>query len=363
MIMKSFNLPALLVLMIVFLGCQEDSGLPPAGTESVSGFDTKQDPNISGLMGEEGEITNSVAATVNGVTITSSEVQNEAQNLMMQLRDRVPQDQLASMAPTFKQRALDKLITTKLLRDAVEMEKISVEESSIDLKLKEIEDSFPSPDEFEKRLALMGITKDKFRGEISQGLEIEKLLDEKLESVLDVNDEDASEYYAKNQETFKKPEEVKASHILLTTTPTDSEEVKKEKHDKLADIHSQIENGADFAEAASQNSDCPSKSKGGDLGFFSREMMVPPFSEAAFNLKTGELSDIVETKFGYHLIKVTDRHEAGIVPLEEVKEDIKGFLGKQNQQQAFEKYVDGLRENSKIEYGDGYSPLPSTMEG
>jgi peptidyl-prolyl cis-trans isomerase C len=144
--------------------------------------------------------------------------------------------------------------------------------------------------------------------------------------------------------------------------PDDSEEVKKEKHDKLSGLRSEIVNGADFSDTASKHSDCPSKSQGGDLGFFSREMMVQPFSDAAFNLKTGGLSEIVETQFGYHLIKVTDHHEAGIPPLEQVKEDIKNFLGQQNQQQAFEKYIGELRKNSEIEYGEGYAPVPPTID-
>lgn len=115
-------------------------------------------------------------------------------------------------------------------------------------------------------------------------------------------------------------EQVKASHILLKTQPDFTEEDKEELKAKLTDLGKQIEEGKPFDELAREHSGCPSSSRGGDLGFFARGQMVPPFEEAAFSMKKGEVSDIVETQFGYHLIKVTDRKEEQ--PLDKVRDEL-----------------------------------------
>lgn len=343
----------LLASMAVLVGCQEDVMTPHLST----GIPTGANPQIGAQPDPD-----AMAATVNGVKITSGEVDRELGNMLMQYRNRIPPDQIESMIPMFKQKALESLVNMNLLKGAVIKEQISVEESSIEEKFAEVAGRFPDQEQFEKQLAMAGLTKEKLRSDIDQNLKIEKLLEEKLVVESEVSDEDISEYFEQNKETFKRPEEVKASHILISKSPDDSEEAKKEKQDKLSELRKQIIDGADFAELATAHSDCPSKSKGGDLGFFTREKMVPPFSDAAFSLEKGEMSGIVETDFGYHLIKTTDKHEAGVVPLEEVKEDIKGYLTMQNEQDAFKKYINELSAVSDIEYGEGYESVPDTTE-
>lgn len=125
-----------------------------------------------------------------------------------------------------------------------------------------------------------------------------------------VKDEEIVQYYNENKESFRTDESVRASHILV-----DSEEEAKELAAKLS-------SGLSFEEAAREYSKCPSGARGGDLGYFTRGRMVPEFEEAAFAMKEGEISRPVQTQFGYHIIKVTDRKEPGILPLEQVKNQI-----------------------------------------
>lgn len=349
---------ALLALGIVFHGCSGEneatSETANSAAESLSGSD-----NVPPVGGGMDEVQNdATVATVNGTAITLAEVKQEAQELMMQYRNQIPREQMAAMLPMLEQKALENLINRQLLNDEIDREGVSIEESAIDEKMTEIGARFPSPEEFEKQLSLSGMTIEQLRGQVGQNLKVKKYLDEKLADALEVSDEKASEYYEQNQESFDRPEEVKASHILIASNSEDSEEVKGDKKKKLVDIREQVVGGADFGELAAKHSTCPSKDKGGDLGFFTRERMVPPFSEAAFNLEVGGLSDVVETQFGYHLIKVTDRHDAGVVPYEEASEDIKGYLGQQQQQQAFEEYMTELRGTGKIEYEEGFAPQP-----
>ncbi len=124
---------------------------------------------------------------------------------------------------------------------------------------------------------------------------------------LTVTEEEKLNYYTTNKETYKRPETLRARHLLVRVLPTDSSTIKKEKKMKAEEALKEIKSGKDFIEVVKKYSDANVGDNGGDLGYFKREDMVTPFSDAAFKLKIGEFSDIVETQFGYHIIKCEDR--------------------------------------------------------
>lgn len=136
----------------------------------------------------------------------------------------------------------------------------------------------------------------------------------KLLSSIQVTDEELLNYFNTHQELFKKPESAVASHILVPTL------------EEATSIADEIKAGLDFAEAASKYSSCPSKSDGGNLGEFTRGRMVPEFEEATFKLEEGQMSEPVQTQFGYHLIKLTSKNESAVPTFEEVKENVRGQL-------------------------------------
>lgn len=343
------TLAFLVALTCAFLGCQneETAGAAQPQTSMQGGAPATQKPDF-----------NAVAATVGEFEITVGKVEEEFMNLMSQYRGRMAPDQLEGLIPMLRQRALAQLINMKLLADECAKFDITVEESLLDEKFNEIAGQFPDPEMFETQLINAGMTKEKLRSDIERSLKINKLLEEKVFVDLEVTDEDVAKYYSEHEDEFKREEEVQASHILIAVDQGDSEEVKKEKRDKLSGIRQQIVEGADFAELATANSECPSKDKGGDLGPFTRGRMVAPFSEAAFKLNKGELSDIVETQFGYHLIKTTEKFEGGIRPLEEVRDNLKDYLKREGEQTAFNAYVKKLSDGAKVEYGEGFGPMP-----
>ena len=148
-----------------------------------------------------------------------------------------------------------------------------------------------------------------------------------------------------------RPEMVRASHILIKTEESDTDEVKAEKKAKAEALAIQAKAAdADFAALAQENSDCPSKAQGGDLNFFAKERMVPEFSAAAYSMNVGDISDIVETQFGYHIIKVTDKKAGEQVAFTDVAANIKGYLTQQKKQEAVQAFMQDLRAKADIKY-------------
>ena len=154
----------------------------------------------------------------------------------------------------------------------------------------------------------------------------QELLRQEL-SKINVTDQDVKSYYDANQDAFKQPEMVRARHILIKADKTASDEEKNKAKEKAEGLLKRIKDGEDFAKLAKEYSDdTGSKSNGGDLGFFAKGKMVKPFEDAAFALKPGEVSGVIQTDFGFHIIKVEEKKAAGIVPFEEAKEKVKSQL-------------------------------------
>lgn len=165
-----------------------------------------------------------------------------------------------------------------------------------------------------------------------------------------VSDDDLKSYYDTHQDEFKTPEMVRARHILIKVDKSASEEDKKQAQKKAEDILSKIKAGEDFAKLASEFSDDPgSKSKGGDLGFFARGRMVKPFEDAVLALKVGEVSGIVESPFGYHIIKAEERKDAGVEPYDTAKDKIKQKLVQELTKSKLTEFIDKTMKDAGVE--------------
>jgi len=195
----------------------------------------------------------------------------------------------------------------------------------------------------------MNLTEPGLKDYFASQLVIKKLVDKDLASKIVVTPEEVKAFYDGNPDVFKTPEMVRASHILVKVDKTASAEEKAKALEKIKAIQKRIQNGEDFAKVAKEVSDCPSKDNGGDLNFFQKGQMVPQFENAAFSMKPGQTSDIVETEFGYHLIRLTDTKEAGTMSFEEVKPRIEQHLKTEKMSQEFPKYVETFKSKAKIE--------------
>ena len=337
-----------LIYVLAVIGCQKN--------DQTAGSTENNTKDSTGKMqiGQTETYLNkedSMIAKVNGTPITSIQVEQELSNIVAQYQNNVPPDQLQQLQPKLKTQALENIINTQLLFSEADSKGIKPSSDEINTELNGIISRFPSPEAFQQQMTKVGISREQMLKDIEQQLKVNALVKESLVGVeTTVTDEEISKFYQGNSDSFQSPKQVRAQHILLKINANDAPEIKSQKRLELAGLSGKIQNGADFSKIAGEQSECPSKQQGGDLGFFERGKMVKPFEEAAFTLKVGEVSDIVETQFGYHLIKVTERKEARTVPLEEAKDQISKYLQNSKEQQAVNSYIGTLREKAEIEY-------------
>jgi peptidyl-prolyl cis-trans isomerase C len=195
----------------------------------------------------------------------------------------------------------------------------------------------------------MNLSEATIGSQIQRDLAIKELIDTQFVQKITVSDEEMKVYYDSNPDSFKKPEQVKASHILIKVEPQADASQKAGARKKLEMIQGKLKKGEDFGTLAKEYSEGPSNTKGGDLGYFSRGQMVKPFEEAAFALKQGEVSEIVETRFGYHLIKVTDKTTETTIAYNEIKDNLGRFLKQEKLRKEMTLYIASLKKNAKVE--------------
>lgn len=165
---------------------------------------------------------------------------------------------------------------------------------------------------------------------------IARLLKDQVEDKISVSDSDINEFYEANREKFMTPEVLRASHILVRT------------ESEARDILTELAGGKNFEELAREKSLDTTAQVGGDIGYFTYNQLVPEVEEACFNMKVGEISGIVRTKYGYHIIRLTERQEPHIKELSEVRNEIEGILKRRKKRFLFNEFVENLKKKSAI---------------
>lgn len=293
-----------------------------------------------------------VLAVVEGEDITAGLLAERVDEMKMSMGGRMNPAEMARMEDSFRSQAFSNLVNFQLLMHEADEKGITVADSELQERTDEIVGSYDSEEQFYERISQLGMNREAFESRLTKQIRIDKLIEMETSSMEAPTGEEVREYYDSNSAQFEEPEQVRASHILIKVDQEDDEESRQAKKEKLQGILNDIRNGASFAEQASLYSEGPTKSKGGDLGFFGKGDMVEPFSNAAFSMEIGEVSDIVETRYGYHIIKVTDRKQARTVPFDEVQDRISGYLESNQKNEAINEYLTRLREEADIQYYD-----------
>ncbi len=317
---------------------------PKKDKASTSSADTKKEKSVTSADGAGKE----KVAVVNGTVITRAQYDAELSRYerQMAMNGRAPN---ATEMSEMKGRVLDGLVDRELLKQETKKRGIAVDDNEVSQQMATLRQRFSSDKEFTDTLSKMNLTEADLKAQMKQDLAIKKLIDQQIGSKVAITPEEAKAFYTSHPELFKAPEMVRASHILIKVDPKASPEDKAKARERITAIQERIKKGEDFATIAKESSECPSGANGGDLDYFQRGQMVGPFEEVAFSLKPGTVSDIVETQFGYHLIKVTDKKDASTVAFDDIKAKLEDYLKQQKVNEQLVQYIGQLKANSKIQ--------------
>ncbi len=244
---------------------------------------------------------------------------------------------------------LDQLIGQQLLEEKSKSVKVDKLDAKVQEQWDKLKQRFPDEKTMVEQLKTMNLTEAKVKEQIAEGIRTEALVEQEVRGKIQVGPNEAKEFYDANPKYFDQPAQVQASHVLVLVPKGSDDKVKTEKKAIIDKARERVTKGEDFAKVASELSECPSKSKGGDLGSFGAGKMVKPFEDAAFALKTGEVSAVVTTEFGYHIIKQTGSKPAGKIPLETEKAKIEDHLKQQKTKQGMLAYIETLKKDAKVE--------------
>jgi len=289
-----------------------------------------------------------LAARVNGVGISNETLERNYEEYLSENNVNVAAIRYPDRIDAMRRETLDLLINQELLWQAAQKQGIVATPEEVSRALDDMQTQFHTEEAFLSRLAIEGYNRESYRMHLKRLVSARKYLDT-LSGEVAVSDTEVHTFYTENPDKFRLPEQVRARHILLKLNPGDDEQVKHAVREKMAGILAEAGNGGDFAALARQYSEDASATQGGNLGFFARGEMVKPFEEAAFGLQPGELSAIVETPFGLHLIKLEDRRPARIVSEDQARWQIQAYLLEVKQQQVKDNEIRTLRSGAQIE--------------
>ena len=287
-----------------------------------------------------------VVARVNGEAIERWEFDNAVKRIEARAGAPVPPEKRDEVLRNL----LDQLVAYHLLAQESRARKIDVDDATVEAQMGQIRGSFPTDQAFQQGMAAQGLTLDQVRQQTRTNILVQKVIEAEVASKIVVQATEVSALYQQNLDRFKQGDTVHASHILIGLPQNATPQQKSEAKTKAQVVLKQLHGGGDFAAVARAESQDPgSAQNGGDLGFFPKGQMTPAFEEAAFKTRPGMISPIVETPFGFHIIKVHERRAPRTAPLAEVGGQIKNFLEQGQREQKLEQFVEQVKTKSKIE--------------
>jgi len=331
------KLQLILIFLVLLSVCVFGSGKKEAQTETVEEVEAVDETIV---------LPDNAVASINGVIIEEEdynrELAHEKEMILMQggQFDETKEEEVRT-------RVLDGIIERELLLQESKRQGVEVTAEDVQAEFDQYRAGFPDEETFETALDEQSYTRDDLMQQIEDYLYITSFINDTIYESIEVSEEDINTFYDENPGYFTEPEQIRARHILITY----GEEGDRTQEEALAlaeSLKKQLDEGADFAELAAEHSDCPSGEKGGDLGRFGKGQMVPEFETAAFALEPGAISDVVETTFGYHIIQVTEKTEAALVPVEAASDMIVSYLKQQGTMNRVQEMLVELRESCEI---------------
>lgn len=320
---------------------------------AVSGF-AAGDSDAASSVGASGASATPIGiadavATVNGEPIPRAELDRIVAAQLHQGRFQDGGEVAPERRAAVRQQVLEALITQRVLLQRAAAAGVQIEPEAVDAMIDEVQRQFRTEQEFLIVLGEQGLDLEDFRVELENQIKIERLIDREVESAVSVTEDEVRAFYDQNPQSFQQGEQITARHILFTSDTLETEADRDAAERRLEAIRADIVAGADFGDMAREHSQGPSGPSGGDLGVFGRGQMVTEFEAVAFGLAVGEVSEVFETAFGFHIVQVTDRIEAATIRFDEAEPRIVEFLLEQGRNEAARRYVAELRADARVE--------------
>jgi len=289
---------------------------------------------------------------VNGEAIPEQAVQYELDRLVRFYSEHMPPDKVREQFDALKARARDQAIGAKLLMNEAERLDIRVSKDDVDERIDEMKENCGGEDGFAKQLTDQGLTEDMVREGVARGRRMDLLVEKITTEAPEPTEADIEAHFEAHKDEYDRADRAQAQHILIAAS-SDSDADKAAARSRIEELRAQIEGGADFSELAAAHSECPSGQRaGGSLGWFSRGMMVPEFDQAVFDMEVGTLSEVIESSFGYHIIKKLGHEDGGPASLDDAHDQVRDFLRHVNRGEVISSYVNDLKEKATIEITD-----------
>ena len=290
-------------------------------------------------------------AKVNGFEVNKQAVGFELDRLVrFYMSHGMSMQEIKDNLPKLQEKALDQAIGARLLLERSQQLDVPVSAADIDAEVAKVVEQVGGEENFKKALAAQNITEEAFRSELEKGARVNKLVEQACTGVEEPTEQEVTDFYEAHKSEYVTEPKVVCQHILVKVEDNSSSDEKSAAFEKILAIKERIAAGGNFAEEAEKNSDCPSGREGGSLGWFGPGMMVPEFDKVAFEMKKGEVSGVVTTQFGYHIIYKADEQPGGQQTLVDVHDQIKDLLRHGARGKAVDAFVAELREKAEIEF-------------
>lgn len=292
-------------------------------------------------------------AKVNGFEVNKQAVGFELDRLVrFYMSHGMTMQEIKDNLPKLQEKALDQAIGARLLLERSQQLDIAVSAADIDAEVAKVVEQVGGEENFRKALAAQNITDEAFRKELEKGARVNKLVEQACTGVEEPTEQEVTDFYEAHKSEYVSEPKVLCQHILVKVEDNSTSDEKSAAFEKILAIKDRIAAGGNFAEEAQKHSDCPSGREGGSLGWFGPGMMVPEFDKVAFEMKKGEVSGVVTTQFGYHIIYKADERPGGQQTLVDVHDQIKDYLRHGARGKAVDAFVAELREKAEIEFAE-----------
>lgn len=344
----------ILTVAVVFSGCDKETQAAEAADapKNAAPREDKAEGVAVARPVEKETGPETVVVTVNGEPITNAEITQEVDKRLEIMKERMPEGQEInqSQRDQIRMGVTDMLVQKEVLNQQMKKKNVTVSEEDVTEQIEKIaEANNQTLEQVKEEITQYGMTMEDLRSQVRPQVQMQKL----AEAYMDDPEmtAEAKTFYDENPSYFQVPEQVRASHVLIQVDPEATEEEKAAAKKEAEEVLAKAKAGEDFAALAKEYSDDPgSKDTGGEYTF-GRGKMVKPFEDTAFALEPGQVSDLVETQFGYHIIKLSEKTEAGTTSFEQAKERIVPYLLQQQ-----------MQENAKIEYSEAEQALRERVQ-